>query len=81
MPYVNIRITREGVTTAQKEDLVRGVTELLAKILGKDPLATTVVIDEVETDNWGLGGELTTTIRKQNKALTWERRETPSHSR
>jgi 4-oxalocrotonate tautomerase len=64
MPYVNIKITREGATTEQKAALIKGVTDLLAKILGKNPATAVVVIDEVETDNWGIGGE-PVTIRRQ----------------
>jgi len=65
MPYVNIKITNEGATKEQKRQLVSGVTELLATILGKNPATTVVVIDEVETDNWGIGGELVTDRRKR----------------
>lgn len=64
MPYVNIKITRDGATTAQKARLIRGVTELLQEVLGKNPATTVVVIDEVETDNWGIGGE-SVTVRRQ----------------
>lgn len=64
MPYVNIKVTREGVTAQRKEQLIRGVTNLLSEILGKNPQTTVVVIDEVETDNWGIGGE-TVTVRRQ----------------
>jgi 4-oxalocrotonate tautomerase len=64
MPYVNIRITREGVTTEQKAELIRGATQLLADVLGKNPASTVVVIDEVDTDNWGIGGESITVRRK-----------------
>jgi len=56
MPYVNIRITREGATAEQKADLIGGVTDLLQRILGKNPATTVVTIDEVDTDNWGIGG-------------------------
>ena len=56
MPYVNIKVTREGVTREQKAALIAGVTELLARVLQKNPATTHVVIDEVELDNWGLGG-------------------------
>lgn len=57
MPYVNIKITREGGTTAkQKADLIKGVTQLLVDVLDKSPATTHVVIDEVELDNWGVGG-------------------------
>ena len=63
MPYVNIKITKEGVTAEQKAKLIEGTTRLLADVLGKNPKTTVVVIDEVETDNWGLGGESITVRR------------------
>ena len=56
MPYVNIKITREGASATQKAELISGVTELLSKVLGKNPKTTVVVIDEVDLDNWGIGG-------------------------
>jgi 4-oxalocrotonate tautomerase len=65
MPYVNIKITREGATPEQKARLIRGATQLLVDVLGKDPQKTFVVIDEVETDNWGIGGETVTARRKK----------------
>jgi 4-oxalocrotonate tautomerase len=65
MPYVNIKITNEGVTKKQKLELVAGATELLSTILGKNPATTIVIIDEIETDNWGIGGELVTERRKK----------------
>ena len=57
MPYVNIRITREGATAAQKAELISGVTKLLHDVLGKNPATTFVIIDEVDTDSWGIAGE------------------------
>jgi 4-oxalocrotonate tautomerase len=65
MPYVNIRVTRDGVTAEQKAALIKGTTQLLVDVLGKNPQTTVVVIDEVETDNWGIGGESVTVRRKQ----------------
>lgn len=56
MPYVNIRITREDATPAQKAELIGGVTDLLQRILGKNPATTVVTIDEVDVENWGIGG-------------------------
>jgi 4-oxalocrotonate tautomerase len=56
MPYVNIKVTREGVSPGQKALLIRGVTDLLVDVLGKDPATTFVVIDEVELEDWGIGG-------------------------
>jgi len=67
MPYVNIKITREGATREQKATLIREVTRLLAETLGKNPATTVVVIEEVETDNWGIGGETVTARRKLEK--------------
>lgn len=63
MPYVNIKITKEGATAEQKKALIQGVTDLLVDVLGKNPKTTMVVIDEVETDNWGIAGESVTDIR------------------
>jgi 4-oxalocrotonate tautomerase len=67
MPYVNIRITREGATPEQKAALIRGVTKVLVDVLGKNPQTTMVVIEEVETDNWGIGGETVTARRKSGR--------------
>ncbi|WP_243302365.1 tautomerase family protein [Geothrix oryzisoli] len=67
MPYVNIRITRDGATAEQKARLIQGATQLLVDVLGKNPQTTVVTIDEVETDNWGIGGETVTARRKQGK--------------
>lgn len=56
MPYVNIKVTREGVTREQKAELIKGVTDLLVTVLNKDPATTFVVIDEVSLEDWGVGG-------------------------
>jgi len=65
MPYVNIRITDEGVTKEQKAALIKGATQLLQDVLNKNPATTVVVIDEVNTDNWGIGAEQVTELRKR----------------
>jgi len=65
MPYVNIKITDEGVTNEQKQALIKGTTELMVKVLNKNPATTFVVIDEVNTDNWGIGYDQVTDLRKQ----------------
>lgn len=65
MPYVNIKITEEGVTAEQKARLIEGVTNLLRDVLGKNPATTMVVIDEVSTDNWGVAGEQVSQRRKR----------------
>lgn len=66
MPFVNIKVTNEGVSPEQKAALIKGVTDLLANVLGKNPATTVVVIEEVDTDNWGIGGE-SITLRRQRK--------------
>ena len=66
MPFVNIKITKDGATAEQKEVLIKGVKDLLVEVLDKDPATTVVVIDEVDTDNWGIGGE-SISKRRKNK--------------
>ena len=65
MPDVNVRITRDGVTAEQKAVIVREITDTLGRVLGKRPEHTHVIIDEVDPENWGYAGVLTTEYRKQ----------------
>ena len=67
MPYVNIKITREGATTEQKAQLIDGVTRLLQEVLGKNPATTFVTIEELDTDNGGVGGIPDKERRKKKK--------------
>ena len=69
MPYVNIKVTggKEAPSTEQKAALIQGVTELLGRVLGKNPETTVVVIDEVDTDNWGIGGKSVSERRKEGR--------------
>ena len=67
MPYVNIKITNEGANSSQKAALISGVTELLVGVLGKDPANTFVVIDEVDTADWGIGGLPVEEYRRQRR--------------
>ena len=68
MPYVNIKITKEGnVTKEQKAALIKGATDLLVNVLHKNPASTVVGIDEVDLDNWGLGGDPILVAREKNK--------------
>jgi 4-oxalocrotonate tautomerase len=70
MPYVNIKVTggSEAPTAEQKAELISGVTDLLQRVLNKNPATTVVVIDEVAMDNWGIGGESITVRRQKAKA-------------
>ncbi|WP_174512384.1 tautomerase family protein [Methylocella tundrae] len=56
MPFVNIKIARDGATREQKAALIQGMTDVLVKVLNKSPNGTFVVIDEVDLENWGVGG-------------------------
>ncbi len=67
MPYVNIKVTDEGVTSDQKQALIAGTTKLLQEVLDKDPKTIFVVIDEISTDNWGVGGEQVTRLRSKHQ--------------
>lgn len=65
MPYVNIQVTKEGVTKEQKQKIINGVTQLLFEVLQKDPVLTHIVIQEIELDNWGWKGEQASELRKK----------------
>ena len=66
MPYVNVKITKDGVTREQKAELIAGITELLVRVLNKKPEHTHIVIDEVDVDNWGFAGMLTSDYRAKS---------------
>ena len=65
MPYIKIELTREGVTRKQKQQLIKGVTDLFTDILNKDPHLTHVVIQEINLDDWGYAGEQVSVLREQ----------------
>lgn len=65
MPYVNVKITKEGTTQQQKAEVIAGITDLLVSILNKSPATTFVVIDEVGMEDWGVGGLPVADYRKE----------------
>ncbi len=65
MPMVNVKITREGATAEQKSQVIAEMTEVLARVLGKNPATTIVIIEEVENENWGIAGEPVSERRKR----------------
>ena len=67
MPYLNLKITDDGVTAAQKSEIVHEFTQTLVRVLGKKPEHIHIVIDEVNPENWGYSGILTTEYRKRAK--------------
>jgi 4-oxalocrotonate tautomerase len=68
MPYVNVKITRDGVTPEQKRKLVEDITNSLVSTLGKKPEHIHIVIDEIEPENWGFAGMLTTDYRNKHSS-------------
>lgn len=67
MPYVNVKITKTGVSADQKRQIVREITDTLARVLNKKPELTHIVIDEVEVENWGYAGQLTSDLIQSGK--------------
>jgi 4-oxalocrotonate tautomerase len=67
VPYVNVRITDEGNTAEQKAQVIREITDVLVRVLGKDPATTVVVIDEVPLENWGIDGIPTLEYRARKR--------------
>ena len=67
MPFVNIKVTggAEAPMAEQKQELIKGATELLQRVLNKNPATTVVIIEEVSADNWGIGGESVTVRRRK----------------
>jgi 4-oxalocrotonate tautomerase len=68
MPYINVRLIKNGVTSAQKAQIVAEMTDTLQRVLGKNPEQTHIIIDEVEPENWGFAGVLTTEFLKQSQS-------------
>lgn len=67
MPYVNFKLTKENLTAEKKALLIKGTTQLLVDLLGKDPQQTVIIIEEINNDNWGVGGETVTERLRQGK--------------
>ena len=65
MPMVNVKITRECASAEQKNQVIAEMTEVLARVLGKNPATTIVIIEEVETEKWGIAGESVSERRKR----------------
>ncbi|CAK6466265.1 TPA: 4-oxalocrotonate tautomerase family protein [Klebsiella pneumoniae] len=64
MPFVSVRITREGNTPEQKAKVIEEITDTLQRVLGKKPELTHIVIEEVDMDNWGVAGKTASEINK-----------------
>ena len=67
MPFINVKITKDGVTAEQKKQIVKEMTQTLVDVLDKKPEHIHIVIEEIELENWGFAGMLTTEYRNENK--------------
>ncbi|MCG3651030.1 tautomerase family protein [Aliarcobacter butzleri] len=70
MPVINIKMTKEdgGATKEQKEKLSKGITELFAQTFkGRGASTAVVIIEEVSTDNYSIGGKTISQIREEAK--------------
>ena len=67
MPYVNVRVTKDGLTVEQKAQIVAEITDTLKRVLGTKPEHTHIIIDEIDPENWGYAGVLTTEFRRQQQ--------------
>jgi 4-oxalocrotonate tautomerase len=66
MPYLNVQILT-GSSNEQKENLISGVTKVVQEVLGSKPESTFVVVQEVERENWGVGGKSIQSILQNAK--------------
>ncbi len=70
MPVITVKMTREdgGATKKQKKKLAKGITKLFAKVFnGRGSQSAVVIIDEISTDNYAIGGKTISNLRKNKK--------------
>jgi len=63
VPYINLQIT-EGATRSQKQEIVRAFTDVLVRVLGKQPEHIQIVIQDIAEADWGFAGMLTDDYRQ-----------------
>jgi 4-oxalocrotonate tautomerase len=66
MPYMKVEIANGIASVEQKRAVIRGMTDVLVKELGRNPEYIFVVVDEVDTDNWGRKGVSLTELWQQS---------------
>ena len=62
MPVVTVRAL-EGIRPEKKEELMARITDVMKEVLGKNPEATHVIIEEVAAENWGIRGKTVAAVR------------------
>lgn len=62
MPLVNVKVIENVFTPEQKQEMVERLTETMVSIEGENMRGVTwVVIEEVKSGDWGIGGNALTT--------------------
>lgn len=62
MPLVQVKVIEGVFTEAQKQEMIRKLTDAMVSIEGEAMRpVTTVVIEEVKSGSWGIGGKGLTT--------------------
>lgn len=57
MPFVSVKML-SGRTKEQKRELAKAITEAMEETCGAKPEGTYIVIEEVESDHWAVGGTM-----------------------
>jgi 4-oxalocrotonate tautomerase len=62
MPFLNVRVIEGVFTSAQKQEMIRKLTDTMVSIEGENLRGVTwVVIEEIKSGDWGIGGNPLTT--------------------
>ncbi len=61
MPLLNVKLIEGVFTPAQKQEMIRRLTDTMVAIEGENMRSVTwVVIEEVKSGDWGVGGNALT---------------------
>jgi len=71
MPFVNLKLVKDQVSSEQKKKLIEGITDLIVNIMGRDRDLTVVTIDELGRDNWAIGGKTLEHTSLQNRIVSF----------
>jgi 4-oxalocrotonate tautomerase len=69
LPIVRVEIAKRIASIEQKQKVIRRMTDVLVEELGRNPEYICVVIDEIDTDNWGRKGQSLTDLWQQSQDL------------
>jgi len=69
MPFVNVKIIEGVFTPEQKQEMIRKLTDTMVSIEGENMRSVTwVVVEEVKSGDWGIGGNPLSTEDVKNLA-------------